>query len=1343
MKRIFLLSIISLSFCYKGISQQNEIKTQQLLKQAEQLNQKHIQDQQKAKQLGIPLVEILPDGTVLGFKGFDQNNRPEFYKTDNVDAAITTRTNEVQIGGSGGYNLTGSTIQIGEWDGGEVLNTHQELTGRVVQQDSPSSVSNHATHVAGTMIASGIDPNAKGMATQANIRAYDFFNDESEMAIYAADTSSVVSNHSYGAIAGWNFHDNSGEWRWYGDSTISTTEDYNFGRYSFSAREWDVIAKSNPNYLIVKSAGNDRNDSPPAGIASHQEWDNVSGGWVTVTTVRPADCSSGYDCISTSGNAKNILTVGAVADISGGYSQPSDVIMSSFSGWGPTDDGRIKPDIVANGVGLYSSGSDNNTDYTNSSGTSMSAPNATGSLALVQQYYRNTYGSFAKAATIKGLAIHKAEETGSDPGPDYAFGWGLLNTRAMIDFLADTTVNSFAEESLNNGATNTYSYTSNGTTPFEVTICWTDIAGSISSTHDDLSARLINDLDVRITSPSGTLFMPWTLSPIVPSAAATTGDNILDNVEKIQIPNPVPGNYMVTVSHKGTLQGGSQQFSLLVSGKSVAASTPPTALFTASQTNLCQGDSVLFTDISVDAPTTWLWNFPGGTPNTSTSNTPGYVTYNTAGVFDASLIVENAAGADTITFTNFITAQASGTPVLNVPDTVCQNAASIPLTASITGGTFAGPGISGSNFDPATAGLGSHTIQYNFPSGSCATSTTKTVVVVPPPAAPAAPLIPPICSNSSAVLLPNTYTYSGPGISGNSFDPAVAGVGSHTIQYTFTNSIGCAVTGAFSITVFGTGTTTLTPFNDVCIGAGVINLTGGSPAGGFYSGTGIDSANATFNPQVAGIGAHTITYTAMGSLCFATASSTITVLASQPVSHSAVPSICIQGGVISLSGGIPVNGTYSGPGITGNTFDPQIAGIGIHTITYDVTGTGGNCSGSTTFTIEVTNSISVSFPDPSNAFCENSPPFTITTGQPGGGNYSGPGVSNNVFNPSAAGPGTWPIVYTLTQNGCTGSDTAQFTVMPSPSVALKPFPPVCKSLDTFMLTGGTPVGGVYSGLFVTDSVFTPNTAGIGSFTITYTITNILGCQGIASQSIQVDSTTLSMVNLNNGYCNGEAPINLDGLPLGGMFIGDGVYNDTLYIDSLSTGQYQVGYTGIVTCPDTLWQAYEVYPNPNINSIIGPLATETQLERTFLVNATNGSSYNWSTTSGTVNQQNNNAISIIWNTAGSATIQVIETNTFGCTDSASIEVLIEPLDVNESTERPAVLVYPNPTTGTLFIQHHEQNSIVKLVDVTGKIQDIPTEILTDRIELNLNRLTSGVYILLVEGEKTQRHLILKE
>ena len=230
-------------------------------------------------------------------------------------------------------------------------------------------------------------------------------------------------------------------WRWYGDTTLSSSEDYRFGFYTSSARSWDLIANAAPKYLIVKSAGNDRGSAPGSGVTSHEIWDPNSG-WVTSTVSRPADGGTdGYDCISTYGNSKNILTVGAVNDITAGYTQPSDVVMSSFSGWGPTDDGRIKPDIVANGVSLYSTGK---------------ASNATGSMALLQEMYNDSNGVFMNSATLKALVIHTANEAGTNPGPDFSFGWGLLNIKGAADLIADTITNKIIESSLINLATDTF-----------------------------------------------------------------------------------------------------------------------------------------------------------------------------------------------------------------------------------------------------------------------------------------------------------------------------------------------------------------------------------------------------------------------------------------------------------------------------------------------------------------------------------------------------------------------------------------------------------------------------------------------------------------------------------------------------------------------------------------------------------------------------------------------------------------------------------------------------------------------------------------------------------------------
>ncbi len=150
---------------------------------------------------------------------------------------------------------------------------------------------------------------------------------------------------------------------------------YYFGFYSQVSRDYDKIAYNAPYYLIVKSTGNERDETGP--YPGQQYWIYNGTDWVLSSTRRDSD--GDYDCVAHAAVAKNILSVGAVYDLREGYSSPSNVSMSSFSSWGPTDDGRIKPDIVANGTALYSSISGHNASYGSMSGTSMSAPRATGS----------------------------------------------------------------------------------------------------------------------------------------------------------------------------------------------------------------------------------------------------------------------------------------------------------------------------------------------------------------------------------------------------------------------------------------------------------------------------------------------------------------------------------------------------------------------------------------------------------------------------------------------------------------------------------------------------------------------------------------------------------------------------------------------------------------------------------------------------------------------------------------------------------------------------------------------------------------------------------------------------
>lgn len=460
------------------------------------------------------LVGVFSDGT------------PKYYTTDNREAGITTRTDRVHTGGSAGLDLNGEGMIAGIWDGGRVRGTHNLLTDRITQLDNPNSISNHSTHVAGTMIGNGDEfaGAVKGMAHMATLLAHDFANDTPEM-VAAAANGLLVSNHSYGIPA-----DNVPLWY--------------LGYYDNEARNMDAIIYNAPYYLPICSAGNDR-----------QSGANTADG--------------GYDYITDRSVAKNNIVVAAVNELLN-YTDASDVTMSSFSSWGPTDDGRIKPDISAKGVNMTSSNGTSDSSYTVMSGTSMATPNVSGSLLLLQEHYNNINSEFMLASTLRAIALHTADEAGNNPGPDYRFGWGLLNTERAAQVITDNGGTSRIEEAnIVAGGAYTFTFQADGTNEVSATLAWTDPAGNLlpGGNEDVATPSLINDLDLRISQDGGTTWMPWILDVSTPTAAATLGDNVVDNVEKIEMGVVPAGEYIVRVSHKGQeLIGDEQAFSLVITG---------------------------------------------------------------------------------------------------------------------------------------------------------------------------------------------------------------------------------------------------------------------------------------------------------------------------------------------------------------------------------------------------------------------------------------------------------------------------------------------------------------------------------------------------------------------------------------------------------------------------------------------------------------------------------------------------------------------------------------------------------------------------------------------------------
>ena len=660
-----LLFSVTFSFAQKDLY--NDAQKRKLARLSEEITTQYNTNYQKAlkvaNQKGWKIEGDLGDGKVFRLNGIDETGHPLYIATEsNANAAATTRTNQLYTGGSLGLSLSGSSDAIknrlGIWDGGGVLSTHQELNARVTQQDNVSTTDIHATHVAGTMIAAGISAQARGMAFGANLKAWDFNSDVSEMT--AAANSLAISNHSYGFQAGWVYNATTNRWGWYGNTNVSETEDYKFGFYDANTQSWDKIANAAPFYLIVKSAGNNRGETgPPAGTyyflgSSTRDSSNVA-----------RSKNDSYDCLSTTSTAKNILTIGAISG-TGGIPpvQPSEIKMSDFSSWGPTDDGRIKPDLVAVGVNLFSTSNASTTAYTVLSGTSMASPQAAGSILLLQEVYSNlNAGQLMHASTLKGLVLHTADD-GGNAGPDYVYGWGILNMEKAAKVILNVDKSySLTERNLANGGTFSQKITASGKGPLMATISWTDPEATVFSVSaanlNNRTPKLVNDLDIKITDGANN-YLPFILNPDKPADLATRGDNIRDNIEQILIPDAVPGRtYTLTVSHKGTLKNTSQDYALIFSGiggKEYCASTPTTAQDNIESVKLAGLSTGL--KISSGQQVALDLLLKGTNPKT----TSVYIDWNLDGVFDET--TEKVATSEALTGTIFSTTFKAPTGLL-------------------------------------------------------------------------------------------------------------------------------------------------------------------------------------------------------------------------------------------------------------------------------------------------------------------------------------------------------------------------------------------------------------------------------------------------------------------------------------------------------------------------------------------------------------------------------------------------------------------------------------------------------------------------------------------------------
>ncbi len=399
-----------------------------------------------------------------------------------------------------GLNLTGNGVMMCVGDGG-TIEKHVDLENRILNENSIAT-SNHGSNVTGIICAEGLlDPDGKGIATQTQIIAEYYSNVIFNTAFYTL-YGAVLSNNSY-------------------SGNVMSNACLEAGTYTAEARHVDESLKTLNQVTHVFASGNDGDQD------------------CSTDTGYPA----GYRTIRNAWNsAKNTLTVGAT---------DHQNVIASYSSRGPTEDGRVKPEIVATGSAVYSASSYNN--YSQGNGTSYSTPTVSGTLALLYEHYRNlNSGTDPNGDLMKAIVCNTADDQGNE-GPDFLYGYGSLNAYRAVNTVTNA---QYFTGSIANGIQDTHVLTlPNDANQLKVMLYWHDEEALIGA-----NSSIVNNLDLSISDGMTTSF-PYILdhSPANCTNPATTGLDSVNNMEQVVIDNPSAGTYTILIDGK-TIPLGVQNY---------------------------------------------------------------------------------------------------------------------------------------------------------------------------------------------------------------------------------------------------------------------------------------------------------------------------------------------------------------------------------------------------------------------------------------------------------------------------------------------------------------------------------------------------------------------------------------------------------------------------------------------------------------------------------------------------------------------------------------------------------------------------------------------------------------
>ncbi len=427
---------------------------------------------------------------------------------------------------------------------------------------------------------------------------------------------------------------------------------------------------------------------------------------------------------------------------------------------------------------------------------------------------------------------------------------------------------------------------------------------------------------------------------------------------------------------------------------------------------LTNGPQLCISDPTYDPHATYMgqiisynWQFPGGTPSSSTLPNPGIVTYTTPGQHEVTLTIMSECGEIESTTTVIVDAL----PVITMPPPqgiYCTGSSPDTLIATPAGGVWSGPGINNMGvFNPAIAGPGNHTLTYTVVNGECMASGSLTVTVVNSETVTVEDEQ--FCEDASAFLLiasPTGGTWTGIGITSpmGTFDPLISGVGTFAPVYHYSDINNCMIDIAATVIIQPFPQVSMLDTSLLCNEniqnslAVALQLTL-NPQGGIQQWTfnGMPSDGTINGSGLLGFYSVGLTYTFQA--CTVTDSAVTEFISAIPLLVSNDTSLCIYDNTYALQANL--SGTWSGPGVNPNTgiIDLSVPGAGNFTFTF-VHQPGTSCEQTANVQISISDPGLLLNAGPDVSLCENQVlQYTFSGASPGGGSWSGHGIIDSIL----------------------------------------------------------------------------------------------------------------------------------------------------------------------------------------------------------------------------------------------------------------------------------------------------------------------------------------------------------